>query len=288
MKKITVALVLALGLFSTISLVACGPIETRTNTFSVGVHPVVEVGVGSGNVDLVLGTTGQIIVVAELQKPESVEYKVSQDGDSIIVDTKTRFGSKADVTLTVPENTGFTLSTGSGSVEVSAIQASGQVSSGSGSISLEKTKGDVEVSTGSGHITLSNVSGSFNMNTGSGNIVLHDSTGSFSGNSGSGKVDIHESKGTFNLSSGSGDIKFQGELAQGSDNRLSSGSGSVTVELSGSPSVALDLEIQQRGRIRVDLPVMVSEQSEHRLIGTIGDGEASLNVRTGSGNITIK
>lgn len=126
------------------------------------------------------------------------------------------------------------------------------------------------------------------MNTGSGNIVLHDSTGSFSGNSGSGKVDIHESKGTFNLSSGSGDIKFQGELAQGSDNRLSSGSGSVTVELSGSPSMALDLEIQQRGRIRVDLPVMVSEQSEHRLIGTIGDGEASLNVRTGSGNITIK
>lgn len=159
MKKITVALVLALGLFSTISLVACGPTETCTNTFSVGVSPVVEVGVGSGNVDLVLGTTGQITVVAELQKPESVEYKVSQDGDSIIVDAKTRFGSKADVTLTVPENTGFTLSTGSGSVEVSAIQASGQVSSGSGSISLEKTKGDVEVSTGSGHITLSNVSG---------------------------------------------------------------------------------------------------------------------------------
>jgi hypothetical protein len=289
MKKATVVVLLTLFLFSTISLMACtSSKETRKNTFSVGSSPAVEVDVGSGNVDLVLGTAGQIVVVAELQKPESVEYEVSQDGDSITVDAKTRRGSKADVTLTVPENTSFTLSTGSGSVEVPAMQASGQVNSGSGLVSLGKIRGDVGVNTGSGHITLSGVSGSFNMNTGSGNIMLSDSTGSFSLNSGSGKVDVLESKGTFELSSGSGEIEFQGELAQGGDNRLSSGSGAVTAELMGSPSVELDLEIENRGKIRVDLPVTVREQSEYQLIGTVGDGEASLTVRTGSGNITIK
>jgi DUF4097 and DUF4098 domain-containing protein YvlB len=289
MKKAMVAVLLTLFLFGTVSMLACASSkDTRENTFSVGSNPVVEVEVGNGNVDLVLGTAGQIIVVAKLHKPESVEYEVSQEGDSITVDVNTRRGSKADMTLTVPENTRFILSTGSGSVNVPAIQASGQVNSGSGPISLEKIKGDVIVNAGSGNITVSGVSGSFIMNAGSGNIVLSDSTGSFIVSSGSGKVDVLESKGTFDLSSGSGDVEFQGELAQGSDNRFSSGSGSITAELMGSPSVELDLEIEDGGKPRVDLPITVREQSEYRLIGTIGDGEASLTVHTGSGNITIK
>jgi DUF4097 and DUF4098 domain-containing protein YvlB len=173
-------------------------------------------------------------------------------------------------------------------VEVTAIQASGIVNSGSGSVSLEETRGDVEVYAGSGSINLTGVSGSFNFNTGSGRIRLSDSTGSFDIDSGSGKIYISESSGTFNVSTGSGGVEFQGELTQGGDNRISSGSGSVLLELMGAPSVELDLESQDGGKLRVDLPVTVSEQSEYRLIGTIGDGEASLNVRTGSGNITIK
>ena len=82
-------------------------------------------------------------------------------------------------------------------------------------------------------------------------------------------------------------IRSQGELEQGSANRFNTGSGSVTVELTGSPSVSLDLETDD-GEVRSDLPVTVSVKSQYRLVGTIGDGEAALTVRTGNGDIKIK
>lgn len=68
---------------------------------------------------------------------------------------------------------------------------------------------------------------------------------------------------------------------------LSAGSGSVTMELAGTPSVAVDLETDD-GEVTSDLPVDVIESSKYKLVGIIGDGEADLNVRVGSGDITIR
>jgi hypothetical protein len=271
MKKSMVAVLLLLFLFGTVSMLACASSkDTRENTFSVGSNPAVEVEVGNGNVDLVLGTTGQIIVVAELQKPESVKYEVSQDGDSIMVDAKTRDGSKADVTVTVPTNTEFILSTGNGDVSVVGVQGSGILNSGDGLMKLERVTGDIIGNVGNGDITVSDVAGSFILNDGNGNIILSDA------------------KGSFILSLGNGDITFQGELSPSGNSALSVGNGAVTVELTRSPSVALDLEIEEEGKIRVGPPATVSEESDYHFIGTIGDGEAALKVRTGTGDITIK
>ena len=251
MKKSIVALLLTLVLFGTISLVACGPTETRTNTFSVGSSPSVEVTVGNGDVSLVVGSEGEITVAAELLNPEKAEYQVFQDGDSITVDAKTRSGSRADVTVTVPGNTEFGLSTGNGNVSTAGVQASGAVNVGDGSIVLERLRGHVFGNAGNGNITLRDAAGSFNLNVGNGSIT------------------------------------FQGELTPGGDSRFNVGNGSVTVELAGSLSVTLDLEAEQEGKVSYDLPVTVSEQSEYRLVGTVGNGEAALTVRTGNGNITI-
>jgi hypothetical protein len=218
MKKSMVAVLLLLFLFGTVSMLACAsPKDTRENTFSVGSNPAVEVEVGNGNVDLVLGTTGQIIagqiiVVAELQKPESVKYEVSQDGDSIMVDAKTRDGSKADVTVTVPTNTEFILSTGNGDVSVVGVQGSGILNSGDGLMKLERVTGDIIGNVGNGDITVSDVAGSFILNDGNGNIILSDA------------------KGSFILSLGNGDITFQGELSPSGNSALSVGNGAVTVE----------------------------------------------------------
>jgi len=257
MKKAIGTLLLILVLFGTISLVACGPTETRTNAFSVGSSPSVEVKVGNGNVSLVVGPEGEIMVTAELQNPEEIEYQVSQDGDSITVDAKTRSGSRADVTVTMPRNTEFGLSTGNGNVDAVSVQASGAVNVGNGSIVLDGVKGHVFGNVGNGNITLSDAAGSFNLNVGNGNIG------------------------------------FQGELTPGGESRFNVGNGSVTMELPGSPkggifpSVTLDLEVEQDGKVRCDWPVTVQEQAEQRLVGTIGDGEAALTVRIGNGNITI-
>ena len=265
----TVVLLILLG---TISLVACGsssPEETRTNRFSVGSSPAIDVEVGNGDLDIVTGTEGEIIVVAELYDLGRIEYSVSQDGDTITVIAKTKSASRADVTLTVPENCTFDLSTGNGRVDAAGLQASGQVNTGNGAIALEQIRGDISVNVGNGGIALDDVDGYFSVNGGNGNIELRGANG------------------TFNLNVGNGAITFKGELAAGNESTFKTGSGSVIVELTGSPSVALDLETDDGG-VNSDLPIAVSEKSQYRLVGILGDGEAELTVRVGSGDIIIK
>ena len=288
MKKIIVAVLLALGLLSTMSLVACGSTKTLVSNFSVGASPAVEVTVGNGNVSLVVAREGEIIVTTELQKPDSVEYETSQDGDLITVNAKTRSGSRADVTVTVPRKTRFKVSIGNGNMEVADVQASGQANIGDGNITLKNMAGSFDLTDGNGLISLEGIRGDVKAIIGNGNITLSDATGSFGFISGNGDITLSNVTGFFDLIGGNGDIRFQGELPPGGNNSFVIGNGSVTVELSGSTSVALDLEIEQEGKIIYDLPVTVSEQSDYRLVGTIGNGEASLSVRTGMGDITIK
>ena len=287
-KASIIAVLLILALPGTMFLTACGPTETRTNTFSVGASPEVEVEVGNGNVSLVVGEAGDINVEAVLRSPDNIDYRVYQEGNKVIVEAETRFSSRADVTLTVPKNTGFGLTVGNGNVDVVDIEAAGGVVCGNGSLSLEGVKGDVSGSIGNGGITASNITGSCTFTIGNGNSTVSNATGSLALNAGNGTITVRKSKGSFGLNSGNGQVRFQGELTKGSKNSFSTGNGAVTAELTGKPSVTLDLEIQQRGRISYSKSVQVRERSEYHLKGTIGEGEAELTVRTGTGNITIK
>ena len=287
-KASIIAVLLILVSLGTMSLTACGPTETRTNTFSVGAIPEVEVEVGNGKVNLLVGEAGEINVEAVLRSPDNIDYKVYQEGNKVIVEVETRFSSRADMTLTVPKNTGFGVVIGNGNVKVVDIEAAGGVVCGNGSLSLEGVKGDVSGNIGNGGITASDITGSCTFTIGNGNGTVSNATGSLALYIGNGTITVRASRGSFGLTSGNGQIRFQGELTPGSKNILGTGNGAVTAELTGTPSVALDLEIQQRGKISHSSAVQVRERSEYHLKGTMGEGEAELTIRTGTGNITIR
>jgi len=289
MKKVSIiAVLLIFALLGATTLTACGPTETRTNTFVVGASPEVEVEVGNGKVSLAVGEAGEINVEAVLRNPDSIDYKVYKEGNKVIVEAETRFTSRADVTLTVPKNTGFGVVIGNGNADVVDIEASGGVVCGNGSLLLEGVKGDVSGSIGNGGITANDITGSCTFTIGNGNGTVSNATGSLAMNTGNGTITVRNSNGSFGLNSGNGQIRFQGELTPGSKNNMTAGNGAVTAELTGTPSVALDLEIQQRGKISYSSAVKVISRSEYRLRGAIGDGEAELTIRTGTGNITVK
>src|SRR5262249_30618266 len=103
---------------------------------------------------------------------------------------------------------------------------------------------------------------------------------------GSGSIRLTGLRGGVRASTWSGTLRVQGE--QTSDWRLSSSSGSVTIELAGKPGFSLDAH-SSSGRIDTDYPVTVSGTIDRRALrGSVNGGGPLLHVRTSSGGIHIR
>lgn len=268
----------------------CGVLETETieNSLRVDAEATIEVDTGKGFIRIEAGPTGGIDVTAELRDAENVEYSVTRTGDTITVRARTRsWGTEADITVTVPENTAYALNTGNGAIHVVGLTADGTATSGNGSITLEEMTGRVRINTGNGPIVVTDYSGDMGMNTGNGSIDVQVASGSFNLNSGNGEISLVGAEGAFQLNSGNGPITVEAKFAQGSSSSLVSGHGKVTVAFVGTPSVRLDLETKKKGEIRHNLDVAVEEESARHLIGTVGGGDSSLRIRTGHGDIVL-
>ncbi|MFC1978454.1 hypothetical protein ACFLVP_00505 [Chloroflexota bacterium] len=227
------------------------PTETITNSYTVGANPVINVTIGNGSIILVIGGDSSINVEALLLSPDNVTYEVTQDGDTVTIDAVTEHRGRADVTVTLPDNTLYALATGNGGINVPGMNADGQVNIGNGTARLDGVTGDINGNIGNGDFIMINAEGSFIANVGNGNI------------------------------------SFKGVFTAAGTNTANIGNGSAIIELTGSPSVAVDLDTD-RGTVTSTQEVTITEQSKETLVGTIGGGAATLTVDIGNGNITIK
>ncbi|HAL47502.1 MAG TPA: hypothetical protein DCP37_07075 [Dehalococcoidia bacterium] len=82
-------------------------------------------------------------------------------------------------------------------------------------------------------------------------------------------------------------MDFAGELTPGSDSDLRTSNGSISVKLGGEPNVQLDARTSN-GTIVSRLPLDAATTERHRLWGTIGSGEADLNLQTSNGSVNIE
>ena len=237
-----------------------GPTETRDDSFFVGDSPRIVVSGGNGGIVVISGTDGTVRVHATLRKPDELEYKATQEGDTISVEAKGKsrgffnFGQSpgASIEITAPPNARVELRTSNGSVEVHGMHQSGTVRTSNGTIVLEDVTGDFDVSTSNGAVTIS------------------------------------LARGTFDVETSNGRIDFDGELAPGGNNRMTTSNGSVDIKLRGTPSVKLDAS-SGNGSVSTRLPILTtSPGDEHHLTGTIGAGDAELLVRTSNGSVVVQ
>lgn len=264
--KFTVLFALLLvGLASACGLGSGGATETRNDPFVVGDEPRVIVTGDNGRVIVISGPDRTVSVKATLRKPDKIEYQITQEGDTINVTAKTdgggifNFGQSAaaDIEITTPANTSIELQTGNGSVEVHGIQQSGAL-------------GKSTVRTSNGKIVLEKVSGDFDIETSNGGVSI---TGAI---------------GSFNVQTSNGAITFDGELASGGSNTMRTSNGNLEIKLQGTPSLELDGSTSN-GSISTEHPILTSSPGyEHHLVGTIGQGEASLWIRSSNGSIKIR
>ena len=144
----------------------------------------------------------------------------------------------------------------------------------------------VDSRTGNGKIELFGVSGPSKLHTSNGTIELRDVSGEISASTSNGKITVAASRGVFDLKTSNGAITFDGDLYSGGDNRMETSNGSIDVDLGSAPSVKVDASTSN-GSVASGLQFVSAIIEDNHLVGTAGDGDASLHIETSNGSIGI-
>ncbi len=269
-----IAVVMAMSLLAASACALdAGPTETRDDTFTVNGTVTLVVNTENGGIEVNAGADDEVRVQATLRGVNLIDYQVNQDGNTIRVDAEITGWPAGnvgiDLTITAPVNTDVELDTSNGAISVTGIEGNGRLGTSNGMIALENVKGDFDGTTSNGRVIVENMEGAGVFRTSNGQLDLEGVTGEFD-------------TGTSN-----GLISFSGNLTAGGNNRLVTSNGDVVVELLGTPSVSLDASTSN-GRVTCELPITATVTGDEHLVGTIGDGEADLYIRTSNGDATIR
>ena len=250
----------------------------RDDTFTVGPSPRLVVGAENSRIEVHAGAEGSIRVQATLSNPGSVEYRATQQGDTVTVMARPRgkrsifgwFGGKGHrIVVTAPPATTIDLESTNGRLEVRGVHGGGTVRTTNGRIDVRDALGDFEATTTNGRIEVHDLRGTASLQTTNGRISLDDVVG--------------EAKATTT----NGSISFEGELLPGGQSELVTSNGSVAVRLRATPSVRLDAATTN-GSVASSITLTATSRHEkRRLVGVIGDGEAELVIRTTNGSVQI-
>ena len=255
--------------------------EMEEASFIVGDAPRLVVEIANGRIVVESqGSGGNAIVVsATINNPERVEYSAIQEDDTVkvIAEINSRSGISnigreggVDVVVSVPQEIALQLRTGDGETQVSGVTGPVSVTSSNGSMSLSRVQGRMDLETSNGRISVDDASGEVNARTSNGRIELRNFAG---------QVDAQTSNGS---------IAIEGTLPPGSQNKLQTSNGSVDVTLIDTAGVLLDASTSN-GKVSSTLPITIAGQvGDDHLVGTIGNGGSTLEIRTSSGSVTIR
>ena len=240
--------------------------ETRQNDFTVSGMPTLIIENANGDVEVTGGAdAGMVRVTARLRRPERLEYRATQEGDTVRITVKKRRereswwswlrwqSGASDIVVAVPPTANMDIHSSNG--DISARQVAGAVTLGTSNGNIEATGGD----------------GDYDLRSSNGNVT------------------VAAGRGEFSLHTSNGNIRFAGDPEEGTENRLRTSNGNIKAQLAGeSPSVRVSASTSNGG-VRLERSVAVSElKGRNRLEGVIGDGAAEMTLTTSNGTITIE
>lgn len=281
--------------------------------------------VGRGDVTLVRGDGDTIMIEqthhgfgwtrdAARRDAESLRPEISQRGDAVELSepgssTFRLLGREpySDYRVILPADAEVRASTGSGSIEGSALAGTLDLSTGSGDVQLREIDGALTVKVGSGSITVAESSlDEVELESGSGNIEIEGVEGQLRAKTGSGSISVTDARDVkLDLSTGSGEIQvrdadsatlalrtnsgsidFEGSLRDSEVHRATTGSGDLTLRLPDDSNFRLEAETGS-GEIGLPRDWSVSGGDDSRA-GQIGSGGPTVQLSTGSGNIQLE
>jgi hypothetical protein len=231
--------------------------ENQKHTFVVGSNPTIDVTGFNGKIEITAGEDEVVDVDTTLSVPGRTSYSATLDGNTVrIVAKQNGIGislgrnPRAEIHLVVPSNAIIKAHSSNASVTVSGITGNGILDTSNGTITIKNSSGEFSSKTSNGSINMQNVSGEFDAETTNGKIT------------------------------------FSGSFESDSDSTFKSSNGSIEITFSDDPDLDLDAHTSN-GIVVSDRPILVTTAKKTHLVGTYGDGSASLDIETSNGTISI-
>jgi DUF4097 and DUF4098 domain-containing protein YvlB len=122
-----------------------------------------------------------------------------------------------------------------------------------------------------------------------GNIVTTDTSGGVKASTHNGNINHKGASADLKFESHNGDIDIQckGQSAKPCEINAKTHNGSIEFAAPENFSAAIDISTHS-GSIHTDLPIAITEKTDEKLEGVIGDGRDKLHIETHNGSIKIK
>jgi DUF4097 and DUF4098 domain-containing protein YvlB len=284
--------------------------EPFDRTFKVGANPELLVSNVAGNIRVSTGSNGQISVKATKRAYDRTQAEARQllsdltiavrtSGDRVELQVeyprRDRNNGEVEFDIAVPGNCAAELRSVSGSIAVSNVKGELRANTVSGNVSLDSASriagaksvsGNIDITSGAGDATLT-------LDTVSGRITARGLTAK--------TIDVSSVSGDIRLTDWqsdrsssrtvSGAIELSGALARSGRYDFESHSGNVRLTLADQPGFELDTR-SFSGNVRSDFSLRTegllnSGRRTRSTRSTYGDGSASLQIRTFSGDIAV-
>ncbi len=285
MKRM-VGYVLGCALMATTSLLARADARFE-RTLKVSATSTLHLMNGSGNVRLSQGTSNEIQIVGVVKhgcgwvfgEPRTSDAQmeaiaqnppIEQTGDIVTVGAHLHDLHCVSIDYTIEAPAGAML----------------EMNTGSGNVTDDGVGSHARLRTGSGDIRASGLTGGFTASTGSGNIVIDSGgSGDVRADTGSGDITLRGIAGALRASTGSGNLHLNGNPTAGW--YITTGSGDVEIK-PGQAGFTLDAHTGS-GDVHFDnsAPMTEVQSTHHSFHAKVRGGGATIEVRTGSGNVRV-
>jgi DUF4097 and DUF4098 domain-containing protein YvlB len=183
----------------------------QTKSFTVAKGGDLTMNISGGDIRLVTWGKDEVSVVADGIRDDEKEYlTMSQEGQTIRVDFRPRWGSSGDVKFTVslPSQFNADVHTSGGDLEVEGV-ITGKLkgSTSGGDIRTGTIDGPTSLKTSGGDITLGKINGETDVKTSGGDIRIESVTKNLNASTSGGNVEVGDIGGEAVLRTSGGDVK---------------------------------------------------------------------------------
>jgi hypothetical protein len=190
--------------------------------------------------------------------------------------------------IQVPQGMRLEAESRGGNLEVSGV-GQPRLHTGGGNLQIAACSGPIALDTGGGNIEIRQAQDAVKAHTGGGNIQVEGNAGPVDAHTGGGNIEIRQAASPVKAITGAGNVQVEiPRTSGGAQVELGTGAGNLELRLPRDVSARVEANTNL-GNVQLE-PVAGGHynRGHNHLQAVLGDGQGSVRLRTGVGNIAIR